>query len=443
MKRPIAFAAFLLGAVAIGIGIHTARTVDAPKPATPNILLIVADDLGYADLGCYGGKDIRTPNLDRLAQDGVRLTDCYAFPVCSPTRAALITGRYPQRDGFDWVINYKEKDRGLSAKHPTLAGLLKKQGYATALFGKWHLGYKPEYAPNAHGFDEFFGFLAADLDYYAHTDANGDPGLYENVNLVETKGYLTDLITARSLAFLKKNAKGPFFLEVAYNAPHWPFQPPDKPEDRRNLRTYGPEVGTRADYVQMVERMDEGVGKLLDALDDAGVAKDTLVIFLNDNGGERLSDNGPLFHGKYTLWEGGIRVPCMLRWPDVLPAKTVSNQAVIAMDLTASILTAAGVEPPAAKPLDGEDIVPLLSGKKPPRERTFFWRLPRPDGRFGQMAVRRGKWKWVYDREMELLFDLEKDIGEKRNLAFQHPDVVKELRTALMEWEVRIADSKR
>jgi arylsulfatase A-like enzyme len=193
----------------------------------------------------------------------------------------------------------------------------------------------------------------------------------------------------------------------------------------------------------MVERMDEGVGKLLDALDDAGVAKDTLVIFLNDNGGERLSDNGPLFHGKYTLWEGGIRVPCMLRWPDVLPAKTVSNQAVIAMDLTASILTAAGVEPPAAKPLDGEDIVPLLSGKKPPRERTFFWRLPRPDGRFGQMAVRRGKWKWVYDREMELLFDLEKDIGEKRNLAFQHPDVVKELRTALMEWEVRIADGKR
>jgi arylsulfatase A len=441
MNRLLPLALLLVPAVFVAC--NSARLEESAKPARPNILLIVADDLGYADLCCYGGKDMRTPNIDRLAKEGVRLTDFYAFPVCSPTRAALITGRYPQRTGFDWVINYKEKDRGLSAKNPTLAGLLKKQGYATALFGKWHLGYKPEFAPNAHGFDEFFGFLAADLDYYAHTDANGDPGLYENTKLVEAKGYLTDLITERSLAFLKKNAKEPFFLEVAYNAPHWPFQPPDKPEDRRTLRTYGPEIGTRADYVRMVERMDEGVGKLLAALDDAGLAKDTLVIFVNDNGGERLSDNGPLFHGKYTLWEGGIRVPCILRWPAVLPAKADSKDPAITMDLTATILTAAGVELPTDQPLDGEDIVPLLSGNKTPRERTFFWRLPRPDERFGQMAVRRGKWKFVYDREMELLFDLEKDIGEKRNVAFQHPDVVEALRAALIEWLRKMPDSRR
>jgi arylsulfatase A-like enzyme len=443
MNRFVTLVILLLGGAVVGTGMLFHRTEDHPKSTTPNILLIVADDMGYADLGCYGSKDIRTPNLDRLAQDGVRLTDCYAFPICSPTRAALITGHYPQRNGFDWVINYTEKNRGLSAKKPTLAGMLKKQGYATALFGKWHLGYKPEFGPNAHGFDEFFGFLAADLDYYAHTDANGDPGLYENTKLVETKGYLTDLITERSLAFLKKNAKGPFFLEVAYNAPHWPFQPPDKPEDRRTLRTYGPETGTRADYVRMIERMDEGVGKLLDALDDAGVAKNTLVIFINDNGGERLSDNGPLFHGKYTVWEGGIRVPSMLRWPGVLPAKTVSDQPVIAMDLTATMLTAAGVELPADKPLDGEDVVPVLSGKKEAHERSFFWRLPRPDMRFGQMAVRRGKWKYVYDREMELLFDLEKDIGEKHNLAYQHPELVKKLRDALIEWNDSVAEGKR
>src|SRR5262245_37816005 len=228
-----------------------------PKPRKPNGLLILVDDLGYADLGCYGSKDIRTPNIDKLAKDGVRLTDSYAAAaICSPTRAALITGRYPQRSGFEWVIRYTEKNVGLPATEASLPRLLKKAGYATALYGKWHLGYRPEFGPNAHGFDEFFGFLAADLDYYSHRDANGDPGLYENTKLVDQKGYLTDLITERSLAFLKKHAAEPFFPEVAYNAPHWPFQVPGKPDDIRNLQTYGPEDGTRAEHVNMVEHLD-------------------------------------------------------------------------------------------------------------------------------------------------------------------------------------------
>jgi arylsulfatase A-like enzyme len=422
------------------------RPVEEPspnQPNKPNILWIVVDDLGYGDLGCYGCKDIRTPNIDRLATEGVRLTDFYASPVCSPTRASLITGRYPQRSGFDWVIRYQEKDRGLAVTETSVARLLKKQGYATGLIGKWHLGYRPEFGPNAHGFDEFFGFLAADLDYYTHRDALGDPGLYEGTKLVEVKGYLTDLFTERAVAFLKKNAQGPFFLEVAYNAPHWPFQPPDKPSDRRTGWNYGPETGTRADYVRMVERLDEGVGKLLDALDASGRKNDTLVVFLNDNGGERLSDNGPLFHGKYSLWEGGIRVPCVIRWPGVLPEKAVSSQMAIAMDVTASTLAAAGAQPPAERPLDGEDVLPLLAGKKPARERTFFWRLPRPDEQFGQMAVRRGKWKYMFDRESELLFDLEKDIGERRNLAAAQPEVVKELRSALVEWEAKLPRPRR
>jgi arylsulfatase A-like enzyme len=416
----------------------------APNPVqaaaarkSPNILLIVADDLGYGDLGCYGSREIRTPQLDRLAKEGVRLTDAYASAcVCSPTRASLITGRYPQRDGFEWVIRYHERSRGLPVSPASLPLRLQKAGYATGLFGKWHLGYRSRFAPNAHGFDEFFGFLAADLDYYSHHDALGDPGLYENTKLVEKKGYLTDLITERSVAFLRKNARRPFFLEVAYNAPHWPFQVPGKPGDFRNAKTYGPETGTRDDYVRMVEHLDLSVGTLLAEIGKLGLEKDTLVVFLSDNGGERLSDNGPLFHGKYSLWEGGIRVPCLLRLPGVIGPKTVSSQPIIAMDLHATILAAAGLTPLPALPFDGEDVLPVLAGKKPGRTRTFFWRLLRPDDTFGQKAVRRGKWKYIQDREMELLFDLEADKGERRNLAYRQPKMVEELRKALAEWEV-------
>jgi arylsulfatase A-like enzyme len=413
---------------------------DKNKPHKPNVLVILVDDLGYGDLGCYGSKDIRTPHLDKLAKDGVRLTDCYtAACVCSPTRAALITGQYPQRSGFEWVIRYKEKERGLPVTDASLPRLLKKNDYATGLFGKWHLGYKPEFAPNAHGFDEFFGFLAADLDYYAHKDANGDPGLYENTKLIDEKGYLTDLITEHSLAFLKKHAAGPFFLEVAYNAPHWPFQVPGKPDDVRDIKTYGPETGTRADYVKMVEHLDTGIGKLLAELDRLNLTKDTLVIFFSDNGGERLSDNGPLFHGKYTLWEGGIRVPGIVRYPGVIPAATTSSQPVITMDFTATILAAAGVNIPKGVILDGEDVLPVLAAKKPAHERTFVWRVQRPGEEVGQKAMRRGKWKYIIDREVELLFDLDADPGERRTLAFQHPEKVKELRGAVAEWEAKLS----
>jgi arylsulfatase A-like enzyme len=411
-----------------------ARAGDRPETRARNVVVIVADDLGYGDIGCYGSKDIRTPHLDRLAEQGVRLTDAYAnAPVCSPTRAALITGRYPQRSRFEWVIDYGQKDFGLPATKASLPQQLRGAGYRTALFGKWHLGYKEEWGPNAHGFDEFFGFLAADLDYYSHREATGEPGLYENTKQVEQKGYLTDLITERSVGFIGKHAKRPFFLEVAYNAPHWPFQTPGTPDDVRDRRTYGPETGTRADYVKMVEHLDAGVGEILKALDANGLTRDTLVIFFSDNGGERLSDNGPLFHSKYTLWEGGIRVPAVVRWPAAVPANRVSSQPVITTDLTASILAAAGVRPPAEAPPDGEDVVPILAGTALPRERTFFWRLPADKS--GQKAVRRGKWKYVVDHRLELLFDLEKDVGERANLAYRHPQVVAELRGVLAEWE--------
>ena len=225
-------------------------------------------------------------------------------------------------------------------------------------------------------------------------------------------------------------------MEVAYNAPHWPFQRPGRPADVRTpKKNYGPETGTRADYAAMVEALDAGVGKVLAALDRHRVAKDTLVVFISDNGGERLSDNGPLFHGKYTLWEGGVRVPGIVRWPGVVPAGGTSGQPVITMDWTASILAAAGAAPPKDRPLDGEDVLPILAGKAPAKERTFFWRLPRPDAAFGQKAARRGTWKYVADREAELLFDLAADPGERKSLAYRHPDTVAALRSALAAWE--------
>ncbi len=433
--RPMNFSVCLTLTIMVIVP-QPARAGDRPPPRRPNILVILADDLGYGDLGCYGAKDIRTPHLDRLAEQGVRLTDAYAnAAVCSPTRAALITGRYPQRAGFEWVIDYGQKDFGLPASGASLPRRLKQAGYRTALLGKWHLGYKEPWGPNAHGFDEFFGFLAADLDYYSHKEANGEPGLYENARPIQRDGYLTDLITDRAVAFIGRKVKQPFFLEVAYNAPHWPFQPPGAPKDIRGKDSYGPATGTRAEYVKMVEHLDAGIGKILEALRANDLERDTLVIFCSDNGGERLSDNGPLFHGKYTLWEGGIRVPTIVRWPAVIPARRLSAQPVITTDLTASILAAASAKPLADPPLDGEDVMPILAGTSPPRERAFFWRLALPGEKTGQKAVRRGKWKYVADRRLELLFDLERDAGERTNLAIRHPEVVAQLRSALAQWE--------
>src|SRR5262249_16813522 len=243
----------------------------------PNLVVILADDLGYGDLGCYGSTDIRTPNVDQLARDGARLTDCYtAAPVCSPTRAALITGRYPQRAGFEWVVDYGEKTWGLTDS--VLAKQLKKAGYATGMTGKWHLGYQAKHHPNAHGFDSFFGFLGADIDYYAHVEfdslekGNKELGLWENDKPVEVLGYMTDVISDRAAKFIKDHAKAPFFLYVPFNAPHWPFQRPDNPKDIRTVKNYGRQTGTRADYVAMVERLDAGVGRISQALAENNLA---------------------------------------------------------------------------------------------------------------------------------------------------------------------------
>jgi arylsulfatase A-like enzyme len=405
--------------------------------ARPPIVLIVLDDLGYGDLGCYGCKDIRTPNIDRLARQGVRLTDFYANgPVCTPTRAALLTGRYPQRAGLEWAISPGDHEPGLPVEETSLARMLKRAGYTTSLFGKWHLGYRREFGPLAHGFDEFFGFLSADIDHYSHQEITGEPDLYEGDRPVERKGYMTDLITERAVGFINKHANKPFFLEVAYGAVHWPFQPPDRPDDVRTSETWY--EGTRQDYARMLERVDAGVGAILAALERRRLADRTLVIFTDDNGGERLSEHGPLRGFKGIVLEGGIRVPCIARWPGRLPEGKVSAVPAMTVDLTATILTAAGASPPEGRELDGIDLVPVLDGSRPAPERTLFWRIDR----FGQHAARKGKWKYIRHPEGELLFDMEVDAGEWHDLSRSHPAMVEALREEVARWEADLERSR-
>jgi arylsulfatase A-like enzyme len=408
-----------------------------PESAQPVVVLIVLDDLGYGDLGCFGCVDVRTPHIDSLARKGVRLTDFYANgPVCTPTRAALMTGRYQQRVGLEWAISPGERGPGLPAGETSLARMLKGAGYDTALFGKWHLGYRREFGPLAHGFDEFFGFLSADIDYYSHREIDGEPDLYEGVRPVESQGYMTDLITRRAVRFVEEHASRPFFLEVAYSAVHWPFQAPNRPEDVRDVKTWYD--GTRRDYVKMLERADDGVGAILDALERRGLTARSLVIVMSDNGGERLSRSGPIRGSKGILLEGGIRVPCVLRWPGRLPAGQVSAVPAMAMDLTSTILAAAGAQPPEGRTLDGIDLLPILDGSRPAPERTLFWRVDR----FGQKAARKGKWKYIRHPRGELLFDLDADPSERADLSVRHPETVVELRQEVARWEADLARSR-
>jgi len=422
----------------------------APAKARPNVVLILMDDMGYGDIGSYGVKDAKTPNLDRLAREGVRLTDAYANGAnCSPTRAGLITGQYQQRYGIEWPLGADPVDsaRGLPVTGTSLPALLKKSGYETGLIGKWHLGFKPEFGPNAHGFDEFFGFVSGAVDYYTHRRGDGTPDLYENTTPVEVPAYLTDEITRRAVGFVDRHATAPFFLEVAYNAVHWPFQPPGMPvADRRDVpqpavsgdfRLYqgpnAPVPASRRDYVRMLERADSGVGEILTALNQRGLTKNTLVIFTNDNGGEWLSRNAPLSNRKSTLWEGGIRVPLILRWPAQLPANKRSAQVAITMDLTASILAAAGATTPTGYKLDGLNLLPSLSGQSPIVERQIFWRIKRP--RLQQRAVRLGRWKLLQDGVNFYLFDVAADPGERHDLTANHTEMVRKLSAALDDWE--------
>lgn len=417
-------------------------TIAAGQPALvppPNIVLILMDDLGYADIGSFGVPDAKTPNIDRLAREGVKLTQFYANAAnCSPTRTGFITGRYQQRFSIEQPIPDGDAMRGLLPSETSLPRLLHQRGYATALIGKWHLGFRPEFHPNRHGFDEFWGFLGGSHDYYDPKD------LYHNDQPATTSGYLTDELTARANAFIADHQRAPFFVEVAYNAVHWPFQPPDLPPEKRPR----PDVlhdGTRADYVTMLERADIGVGRILNQLDRLQLARNTLVVFTSDNGGEWLSHNAPMFNRKSTLWEGGIRVPALLRWPGRLPARAVSKQVGITMDLTATFLAAAGVTLPASYQPEGIDLLPLLKDGRTV-DRTLFWRFK--SAARDQRAVRRGRWKYMrdgvgtIDGVHEFLFDLDEDVSERQDQSVTHIPMLVEFRRLVADWEASVDAGK-
>jgi arylsulfatase A-like enzyme len=405
----------------------------------PNVVLIITDDVGYGDIGSYGAPDIKTPNIDSLAKNGTRLTDFYAAPNCSPTRAMLISGRYQQRYRIENPLGAARvaQEQGLPATGRTLPQLLKNNGYRTGLVGKWHLGYKPEFSPNAHGFDYFFGFKSGLIDYYQHTDQSGEHDLFENAQPTHVTGYSTDLFAERSVKFIEQNAKQPFFLEVAFNAAHWPFQVPDHPsvapDNGRFVQPQESPTSTRKDYAAILERADQSVGKILAALDRLGLARNTLVIYTQDNGGEWLSRNAPLFHRKSTVWEGGIRVPAIFRWPDRIPAGKSSSQVGIIMDLTATILAVTNSPVPAEARLEGINLLPLLQNGAQRSERTLFWRIAGAARR--QRAVRQGDWKLLLDAGNPMLYNLATDIGERNDLANQRPDMVKKLFPLIEQWE--------
>jgi arylsulfatase A-like enzyme len=418
-------------------------TAQTSSSAKPNVVLIVTDDVGYGDIGSYGAPDVKTPSIDSLAHDGVRLTDFYAAPQCTPTRAALISGRYQQRFRLEAALSGRKTPAGktgLPAAGYSLPQLLKNNGYATGLVGKWHLGYEPQFSPNAHGFDSFFGFKSGFIDYYQHTDGDGESDLFENDSPVHVDGYMTDLITERSIKFIDDHAAAPFFLEVTYNAAHWPFQVPDHPSVARDHgRFVQPEENdsaTRQDYIAILERADQGIGQILQALKRRGLDRNTLVIYMQDNGGEWVSRNAPLFNRKGTVWEGGIRVPAIFRWPGHLPSGKVSGQVGIVQDVTASILAATGTTvPPTAKP-EGINLLPILDGHSPAVERTLFFRFT--IGNVKQLAVRQGSWKLLVDGAKRYVFDLSKDVGERNDLTNQRQDVARRLRPLIAAWEADV-----
>jgi N-acetylgalactosamine-6-sulfatase len=425
----------------------------------PNIVLLLADDLGYGDLGCYGCPDIKTPHLDALAKQGVRLTSFYSNgPECTPTRAALLSGRYPQRVGglecaiglagvgryADAVRLAERHDLGLPPDRSVLARALKDAGYATAICGKWHLGYEPKFLPREHGFDYFFGPLGGGIDYFRHNEPGGDHMLYLNDQKVRREGYMTDLIAEEARGVLRRVKDQPLLLYVPFNAPHSPFQgPDDKPGEPLTADNFN--RGTRATYVKMVERMDAMIGTILRTLQETGRADNTLVIFSSDNGGPANSRNDPFSGRKGSTYEGGIRVPCIIRWPGKLPPGRESSQVGITMDLTASIVAAAGISPGGDGPqLDGIDIVDHLHQGKPDSPRTLFWRQQR--GELKWRGIRDGDLKLVSKQDgtqrQEWLFDLATDLAEKTDLAASRPADSQRLRDRLVRWEEEVKPTR-
>lgn len=407
--------------------------IQLPAQSKPNIVFILADDMGYADLSSYGSPDSKTPNIDKLAAEGVKFTNFYANgQECSPSRTAFLTGRYPQRVGglecaigtgnvgrYDDAIRLADNhDLGLPKDLAVLAPTLKKAGYRNAVFGKWHMGYEAKFNPLDQGFDEFVGFLGGNVDYFHHVELSDLPVYYSGRKPVKREGFTTHLITDDAIDFLnrqKAKPDEPFFLYVPHAAPHFPFQAPDGPTKLPTKDEWT--QGSRATYVKMLEDLDDQVGRLLKALDDNNQAADTLVVFASDHGAMKPGLNTPWRDFKGTLFDGGIRVPCIARWPGKIKPGQISKQIGTIMGLSQSFMTIAGGKPPEGMASDGIDIINHVVQGKEDQLRTLFWRARRGDRSW--WAVRSCDLKYVKKTEggktEEWLFDLVEDPEEQEN----------------------------
>ncbi|MDR7093467.1 sulfatase family protein [Hydrogenophaga laconesensis] len=417
----------------------------------PNLIYIVCDDLGYADLGCYGGREADfgavSPNIDRLAAGGMRFTQGYSnSPVCSPTRFAIMTMRYQYRlrGAMEEPINSRSKGSttlGLPPEVPTLPSLLKKAGYHTALIGKWHLGYPPAFGPRRSGYDEFFGIMAGGVDYFTHCSSSGEHDLYVDEEEHHEVGYLTDVLSQRAVDHVHQRAADakagkPFMLSLHYTAPHWPWETRDDAhvasDVAKNLfHLHGGDVQT---YRRMIHHMDEGIGRLMAALREHGLEENTLVVFTSDNGGERFSDNWPLVGGKMDLTEGGIRVPWIAHWPAAIPAGSVSTQHCMSMDWSATVLEAGGGQADPDWPLDGVSLLRVLRDPAQRFERPLYWRM----NHRGQRALRDGDWKYLRVDGNEYLFNISMDERERANLMAREPERLVRMREQWLAWDASV-----
>ena len=391
-----------------------------------HVVLIVFDYMGYGDIEPFGQCEIRTPNIKQLAKRGIQYTHCYApSPICTPSRAAMLTGFYPRHLGIEKNVDHG--DLGLPASQKTLARYFRDAGYHTALYGKWHLGHEPDESPNAHGFDDFLGFLDWNVDYYSHkTDSRLD-ALYHNADIVRREGYTTELFTDAAVDFISEKASEPYFLYVAYNAMLPPYSPPGQ-EKKTGLHDKWVN-GSRANYVDSVEYLDSSVGRILDALEQQGVMKDTAVLLTYDHGGGEMATKGSFFHGFGTLWEGGIRVPMIYLPPGEAALGYQSSVPTILMDVVPTLLNAAEIV--LDQTVDGVDLRCQDTSSFNPR--TLYWRTDLPgEGESwrprAQRAVRRGQWKYLWDGGTEFLYDVVHDPGERDDLGYRHPEILAELR---------------
>jgi arylsulfatase A len=412
------------------------------SPTKPNIILIMADDLGYGDISCYGNKIINTPVLDQMAAEGMKFTNYYSNgAVCTPTRAALLTGNYQQRAGLEGVIYAaldKRDEGGLSEEEITMGEIFQENGYKTGIFGKWHLGYDVKYNPTYHGFDEFYGYVSGNVDYISHRDGIGLYDWWHNTDTIIEEGYVTDLITDHALDFMKSNKDNPFLLYLPHEAPHFPFQGRNDKADRVPGEEF-PAWGSRPDkevaYKEMVEIMDENIGRVFKRLKELGLEKNTFVFFCSDNGALEVGSNGELNGYKTSLWEGGIRVPAIAWYPQKISPGIVSESILASMDVLPTFLSVAEIK--TTMEFDGEDFSKGLFDNGEMPERPLFWRYR------NQWAVRNGDWKYLNIKNEEYLFNLEEDISESKDVKDEFPEKFQSLKQKLKNWETEMNNYKQ